>query len=79
MICLMSRSVRFIRQTLAVCLLLYGCERNALISTQMIIDGEVKDLPSRRVSLTIIRHAANFWLKEEDERTGVNAFRSCYR
>ncbi|KAK0459777.1 uncharacterized protein EV420DRAFT_1620288 [Desarmillaria tabescens] len=38
----------FIRQTLATCLLLYGCNRTKVVEMEMIYNDEVKDLPSRR-------------------------------
>ncbi|THU91128.1 hypothetical protein K435DRAFT_727522 [Dendrothele bispora CBS 962.96] len=38
----------FIRQSLAACLLLYGCDRQKLLQQQMIKDSEINDLPSRR-------------------------------
>ncbi|KAJ3559109.1 hypothetical protein NM688_g537 [Phlebia brevispora] len=38
----------FVRRSLAVCLLLYGCERKHLVELQMIQNEEVMHLPSRR-------------------------------
>jgi hypothetical protein len=37
----------FIRQSLASCLLLYGCDRNTLIDLNMLGDADMKGLPSR--------------------------------
>lgn len=39
----------FLRQSLVVCLLLYGCERKIIIDMGMIGDGEIAGLPSRLV------------------------------
>ena len=39
----------FLRQSLVVCLLLYGCERKNIIDLGMIGDGEIAGLPSRSV------------------------------
>ncbi|KAF5365590.1 hypothetical protein D9758_003325 [Tetrapyrgos nigripes] len=41
-------ALRFIRQSLATCLLLYGCDRQALIREKMVHDDEINELPSRR-------------------------------
>ncbi|KAG1753463.1 hypothetical protein EDB19DRAFT_1903124 [Suillus lakei] len=38
----------FIRQSLATCLLLYGCDRAMLISTGMMTEEDIKNLPSRQ-------------------------------
>ncbi|KAG1782540.1 hypothetical protein EV702DRAFT_387062 [Suillus placidus] len=38
----------FIRQSLATCLLLYGCDRAMLTSNEMITEEEIKHFPSRR-------------------------------
>ncbi|TDL27495.1 hypothetical protein BD410DRAFT_782583 [Rickenella mellea] len=38
----------FIRQSLATCLLLYGCERRHLLSVGMVKEHEINHLPSRR-------------------------------
>ncbi|KAK0483676.1 hypothetical protein IW261DRAFT_1464504 [Armillaria novae-zelandiae] len=40
--------VHFIRQTLATCLLLYGCNRTKVMELEMIYDDEIKDISSRR-------------------------------
>ncbi|KAI0079929.1 hypothetical protein K474DRAFT_1638767 [Panus rudis PR-1116 ss-1] len=40
--------IRFVRQSLAICLLLYGCDRETLKSTGMILQEEIARLPSRR-------------------------------
>lgn len=37
----------FLRQSLATCLLLYGCDRQGLINLGMILEDEVKNLPAR--------------------------------
>jgi hypothetical protein len=42
-------SLRFVRQSLSTCLLLYGCSRDTLLTCDMILDDEIKDLPSRFV------------------------------
>jgi hypothetical protein len=62
----MFQRVRFIRQTLAICLVLYGCERNLLVTAQMIADDEVKDLPSRLVYFITWVHSV------ESRTTGEN-------
>ncbi|KAK0210802.1 hypothetical protein DFS33DRAFT_1251098 [Desarmillaria ectypa] len=38
----------FIRQTLATCLLLYGCNRTKVVELGMVYNDEIKDMPSRR-------------------------------
>lgn len=38
----------FIRQSLATCLLLYGCDRALLTSNEMVTEEDIKNLPSRR-------------------------------
>jgi hypothetical protein len=43
--------LRFIRHSLATCLLLYGCERNVIMSLEMITEDEIRGLPSRFVCL----------------------------
>ncbi|PBK96908.1 hypothetical protein ARMGADRAFT_1010439 [Armillaria gallica] len=40
--------LHFIRQTLATCLLLYGCNRTKVTELEMIYNDEIKDIPSRR-------------------------------
>ncbi|TBU65728.1 hypothetical protein BD310DRAFT_803111 [Dichomitus squalens] len=40
--------VQVIRQSLATCLLLYGCDRTFLISAGLILESEIQGLPSRR-------------------------------
>ncbi|SJL00441.1 uncharacterized protein ARMOST_03754 [Armillaria ostoyae] len=40
--------LHFIRQTLATCLLLYGCNRTEVMELEMIYNDEIKDIPSRR-------------------------------
>ncbi|KAI0797914.1 hypothetical protein C8Q75DRAFT_845203 [Abortiporus biennis] len=44
----LSDVVLFLRRTLATCLLLYGCERNRLITLGMVQTEETQHLPSRR-------------------------------
>lgn len=41
--------VVFLRQSLVIFLLLYGCERKNIIELGMIGDGEIAGLPSRLV------------------------------
>ncbi|KAI0322233.1 hypothetical protein OF83DRAFT_1279816 [Amylostereum chailletii] len=43
-----QNALYFIRVTLATCLLLAGCERDALIRRGFILEEEVRNLPSRR-------------------------------
>ncbi|KAG2078289.1 hypothetical protein BDR04DRAFT_1131999 [Suillus decipiens] len=43
-----SCALTFIRQSLATCLLLYGCDRAMLTSNEMITEADIKNLPSRR-------------------------------
>ncbi|KAG7452502.1 uncharacterized protein BT62DRAFT_879722 [Guyanagaster necrorhizus] len=38
----------FIRQTLATCLLLYGCNRSKIVDLEMVHNDEIKDMASRR-------------------------------
>ncbi|KAH9856975.1 hypothetical protein C2E23DRAFT_892456 [Lenzites betulinus] len=40
--------LQFIRQSLAACLLLYGCERDFLKAARLIEESEIRGLPSRR-------------------------------
>ncbi|PPR08077.1 hypothetical protein CVT24_010538 [Panaeolus cyanescens] len=40
--------LRIIRQSLASCLRIYGCDRNSILSTGIVIEDEVRELPSRR-------------------------------
>lgn len=49
-----SIRLRFVRLCLAVCLLLYGCERQYLLSHEMILQEEIKNLPSRYGSSTYL-------------------------
>lgn len=44
-----SFSFTFVRISLGTCLLLYGCERNKIIESEMITEDEIKSLPSRCV------------------------------
>lgn len=44
----------FIRQSLATCLLLYGCDREALKSGGIILEEEIKVLVSRKVHLALL-------------------------
>ncbi|KAI0035078.1 hypothetical protein K488DRAFT_44141 [Vararia minispora EC-137] len=41
-------TMSFIRLSLAICLLVAGCEREKLLKTGIVLDSEVRDLPSRR-------------------------------
>ncbi|KAG0707722.1 hypothetical protein DFH29DRAFT_594927 [Suillus ampliporus] len=49
----------FIRQSLATCLLLYGCDRAMLVSNGMITEEDIKNLPSRRKQNTRVAHATD--------------------
>ncbi|TFK89146.1 hypothetical protein K466DRAFT_545801 [Polyporus arcularius HHB13444] len=40
--------LQIIRQSLATCLLLYGCEREFLLSSGLVLETEIRGLPSRR-------------------------------
>ncbi|KAI0928528.1 hypothetical protein AcW1_005746 [Taiwanofungus camphoratus] len=44
----LSKIVSFIRRSLAVCLLVYGCERGYIVGLGMIEDDDTRGLPSRR-------------------------------
>ncbi len=46
----MCYSLQVIRQSLATCLLLYGCNRAFLISSGLVLESEVRGLPSRYVA-----------------------------
>ncbi|KIP09568.1 hypothetical protein PHLGIDRAFT_67270 [Phlebiopsis gigantea 11061_1 CR5-6] len=41
-------ALAFVRQSLAVCLVLYGCDRQYLVSYGLVREEEIKHLPSRR-------------------------------
>ena len=41
-----------IRQSLAACLLIYGCERTSILATGMVDINDIEDLPSRSVHWT---------------------------
>ncbi|KAF9075268.1 hypothetical protein BDP27DRAFT_1315801 [Rhodocollybia butyracea] len=43
-----GEAVRFIRLSLAVCLLLYGCDRQKLQALELVTEDDVKDLPHRK-------------------------------
>ncbi|KAG1756739.1 uncharacterized protein EDB91DRAFT_1332497 [Suillus paluster] len=49
----------FIRQSLATCLLLYGCDRAMLDSNGMITEKDITNLPSRRKQNTRVAHATD--------------------
>ena len=40
--------IPFLKQSLATCLLLFGCERERIISLGFVKETEIADLPSRR-------------------------------
>ncbi|KAI0748219.1 hypothetical protein C8Q80DRAFT_1104066 [Daedaleopsis nitida] len=40
--------LQVIRQSLSTCLVLYGCERGFLLSSGMVLESEIRGLPSRR-------------------------------
>ncbi|GAW10310.1 hypothetical protein LENED_012563 [Lentinula edodes] len=42
-------AVLFIKQSLVTCLLLYGCDREKLQSTDLVTKDDIKDLPHRRI------------------------------
>ena len=46
---LLGPRIIFLRQSLSTCLLLYGCERNKLLSTGMVVHEEITGLLSRYV------------------------------
>ncbi|KIJ69367.1 hypothetical protein HYDPIDRAFT_36436 [Hydnomerulius pinastri MD-312] len=56
---LLSTAVTFVRHSLSICLLLYGCERPLLLSLGLVREDEVKDLPSRRRMNTRTEKAAD--------------------
>ncbi|KAG7092480.1 hypothetical protein E1B28_008832 [Marasmius oreades] len=45
-----TQSITILKRSLAVCLLLYGCDREKIVASGLISEGEMKDLPSRRKS-----------------------------
>ncbi len=45
----MLSRLQIIRQSLATCLLLYGCEREFLLSSGLVLETEIRGLPSRWV------------------------------
>ncbi|KAG2034905.1 hypothetical protein BDR03DRAFT_900655 [Suillus americanus] len=49
----------FIRQSLATCSLLYGCDRVMLTSNEMITEEDIKNLPSRRKQNTRMAHTTD--------------------
>ncbi|KAH8106968.1 hypothetical protein BXZ70DRAFT_1003857 [Cristinia sonorae] len=44
----LSEVIRFIRQSLGACLLLFGCDRTRLFEIGMLVDDDIGHLPSRR-------------------------------
>jgi len=49
--------IPFLKQSLAACLLLFGCEREKVISLGFVEETEVADLPSRRkLNARAMRH-----------------------
>ncbi|OJA10550.1 hypothetical protein AZE42_03139 [Rhizopogon vesiculosus] len=54
-----SCALSFIRQSLATCLLLYGCDRAMLVSNGMVIDEDIENLPSRRKQNTRVARATD--------------------
>lgn len=49
--------IAFLKQSLATCLLLFGCEREKIISLGFVKEAEVADLPSRRkLNARAMRH-----------------------
>lgn len=49
--------IAFLKQSLATCLLLFGCEREKIISLGFVDEAEVADLPSRRkLNARTMRH-----------------------
>ncbi|KAG1878063.1 hypothetical protein DFJ58DRAFT_648717 [Suillus subalutaceus] len=53
-----ASALTFIRQSLATCLLLYGCDRAMLTSNEMITEEDIKNLPSRQQN-TLMAHATD--------------------
>ncbi|KAG1891051.1 hypothetical protein F4604DRAFT_1566337 [Suillus subluteus] len=53
-----TSALTFIRQCLATCLLLYGCDRAMLTSNEMITEEDIKNLPSRQQN-TLMAHATD--------------------
>ncbi|KAL0581716.1 hypothetical protein V5O48_000298 [Marasmius crinis-equi] len=45
-----SRSIQVIRQSLATCLLIYGCDRQKIFGSGLVLEDEIKALPSRRTA-----------------------------
>ncbi|KAF9227889.1 hypothetical protein BS17DRAFT_410421 [Gyrodon lividus] len=56
---LSSTAVDFVRRSLSICLLLYGCERTLLLSLALVKEEEVRNLPSRRRVNTRAEKAAD--------------------
>ncbi|OAX44683.1 hypothetical protein K503DRAFT_196614 [Rhizopogon vinicolor AM-OR11-026] len=54
-----SCALSFIRQSLATCLLLYGCDRAMLVSNGMVLDEDIENLPSRRKQGTRVARATD--------------------
>ncbi|KAF8844936.1 hypothetical protein BDN67DRAFT_942465 [Paxillus ammoniavirescens] len=52
-------AIDFVRRSLSICLLLYGCERTLLLSLGLVKEDEVKNLPSRRRIHTRTEKAAD--------------------
>ncbi|KAF9246494.1 hypothetical protein BU15DRAFT_40292 [Melanogaster broomeanus] len=52
-------AIDFVRHSLSICLLLYGCERALLLSLGLVKEEEIKDLPSRRRINTRTEKAAD--------------------
>jgi len=49
--------IPFLKQSLATCLLLFGCEREKIVSFGFVGEAEVADLPSRRkLNALAMRH-----------------------
>ncbi|CCM02372.1 uncharacterized protein FIBRA_04467 [Fibroporia radiculosa] len=44
----LDKNITFIRQSLAICLLVYGCERKYIMELDILRDEDIRGLPSRR-------------------------------
>ena len=62
---------RFIRQSLAACLVLFGCDRNRLIELGMIIDDETRGLPPK---YDVSSHASLLFTSPFQEKNQFSTF-----
>lgn len=65
---------QFIRQSLAACLVLFGCDRNRLIELGMVIDDETRGLPPK---YDVSPHASLLLTSLFQEKNEFSAFVLC--